>query len=101
MSTSNKFIAVGTKLVIETIEKPKTEEKKSMLIIPSAKPWDHIQYAMVLSAGDGLTIKTKVGDIVLTRINAGAPVASARPDNSTDYTIRIIEEDDILARIEG
>ena len=92
------YEAIGKNIIIRVKKKPEEEgTRKAVIIVNTAKPWDHIDYSEVLSIGDEVSsdIVIEKGDTILTRSHSGMPIAPAEDDK----TIRVIDQSEILAKL--
>lgn len=96
MEQNIQFSAVGKNLVVKVLKR-KEEEKKGVLLLNTTQPWDHVERSEILSVGSAVQAGVNKGDVIITRMNMGVPIAPA----DDKMTIRVIDESDILVKIQS
>lgn len=97
-----KFVPIGNKILVELQEKLE-ETKKGGIIIPVTAQQSKPRKATIKSLGTGkrtqngtlVPFEVKAGDTVMVSLYGGIKL-----DDDVDSTLLLIEEEDILAKLE-
>jgi len=90
----------GARVLVKRIEQARPETQ--LIIVPETVEDKPSQYGLVLAFGRLVQGGIVVGDIVLLKDYAGAPCFTrVSPEDTEDTECALVNEDDVLAVVEG